>query len=69
MSFESRVNALGSGLQTAKVRLEDVRARHESAGHRPVLKALQGFFLIVSRLFLKLSRCCNSSSEFLGDSM
>ena len=44
MSFESRVNAPGSGLQTAKVRLEDVRARHESAGHRPVLKALQGFF-------------------------
>ena len=42
MSFESWVNALGSGLQTAKVRLEDVQARHESAGHRPVLKALQG---------------------------
>ena len=44
MSFESRVNALGSGLQTAKVRLEDARARHESAGHRPVLKALQWVF-------------------------
>ena len=44
MSFESRVNALGSGLQTAKVRLEDARARHGSAGHRPVLKALQGVF-------------------------
>ena len=40
--MESWVNALGSGLQTAKVRLEDVQARHESAGHRPVLKALQG---------------------------
>ena len=44
MSFESWVNALGSGLQTAKVRLEDARARHEIAGHRQVLKALQGFF-------------------------
>ena len=44
MSFESWVNALGSGLQTAQVRFEDVQARHESAGHRPVLKALQGVF-------------------------
>ena len=44
MSFESRVTALGSGLQTAKDRLEDARARHESAGHRAVLKALQGVF-------------------------
>ena len=43
MSFENWVNALGSGLQTAKVRLEDVRARHESAGYRPVLKALECF--------------------------
>ena len=68
MSFESWVNALGSGLQTAKVRLEDVRARHEIAGHRQVLKALQGFF-VVSRLFFKIARCCNSSSECLGDSM
>ena len=45
MPFESWVNALGSGLQTAKVRLEDARARHEIAGHRQVLKALQGLFL------------------------